>query len=101
MYTASSVASITARKSGDIASFGSSLTLRADISAQVAGDVTHWNAGHNYGGGHLGHIGLELPLLTYRGFAINAGYVHESLIDTNRDRGEERVILGLVWRPFR
>lgn len=79
----------------------SQLTLRADISTQVAGDVTHWNANRNYGGAHLGHLGLELPLVIYRGLSITAGYYHESLIDTGRDRGEERMTLGLVWRPFR
>jgi hypothetical protein len=79
----------------------SGLTLRADISAQVAGDVTHWSGGHNYGGARLGHLGLELPLLTYRGFAINAGYVHESLLETRTDRGEERLYVGMQWRPFR
>lgn len=79
----------------------SQLTLRADVSAQVGGDVSHWSGARNYGGARLGHIGLELPLLTYRSLAVTAGYVHESLIETRSDRGEERVTLGLVWRPFR
>lgn len=78
----------------------SEFTLRADISTQVAGDVTHWSGSHNYGGARLGHVGLELPLLTYRGFAVTAGYIHESLLDTQHDRGEERLTLGLVFRPF-
>lgn len=77
------------------------LAVRADVSTQIAGDVSHWTAGHNYGGALLGHIGLEMPLATTRHFVITAGYVHESLLDTDRDRGEERMTLGLVWRPFK
>jgi hypothetical protein len=76
------------------------LTIRADVSKQLTGNVQHWNRGVNYGGGTLGHIGFELPVVTYRTFSLRAGYVHESLIDTDHDRGEERVTLGFVYRPF-
>jgi hypothetical protein len=79
----------------------SELTLRADISAQVAGNFSYHVAGRDYGGAHVGRIGLELPVATYRGFRMVAGLEHTSLLDTGRDRGEERVTLGLTWRPFR
>lgn len=78
----------------------SQLTLRADVSSQVSGDVTHWSGARNYGGALLGHVGLELPLLTARHFTINAGYTHESLLNTRGDRGEERLSVGFVYRPF-
>jgi len=79
----------------------SQLTLRADVSMQVAGDFAYTYAGHNYHGGHVGRVQLDLPLVMYRGFTLTAGYEHLSLIDTPRDRGEERALIGLTWRPFR
>lgn len=79
----------------------SELTLRVDASAQLAGDVRHWSGDRNYGGGLLGHVAIEMPLVTARHFQLNAGVIHESLLNTRSDRGEERIALGLVWRPFR
>lgn len=79
----------------------SELTLRADVSRQFSGDVTHWSGGRNYGGATLAHLGLELPLISTSRFSVNLGYMHESLLETRSDRGEERMSLGLVWRPFK
>jgi hypothetical protein len=78
----------------------SQLTLRADVSMQVAGDFSYHVAGRDYGGGHVGRIGLELPVATYRGFRMVAGWEHESLLDTRRDRGQERVYAGFTYRIF-
>lgn len=78
----------------------SQLTFRADVSTQLAGDVRHWSGDRNYGGGLLGHIGFELPVVTYRAFQLNAGVVHESLLNTRSDRGEERLSFSVVYRPF-
>jgi hypothetical protein len=79
----------------------SQLTLRADVSMQVAGDFSYHVAGRDYGGGHVGRLQLDMPLVTYRGFRLIAGVEHTSLIDTTRDRGQERASLALVWTPFR
>lgn len=79
----------------------SQLTLRADVSTQLGGTVTHWNRGINYHGATLGRVELSMPLLTYRGLTLLGGLEHVSLLDTSRDRGEERFSVGLVWRPFR
>lgn len=78
----------------------SQLTLRADISTQVAGDFHYSWAGVDYHGGHVGRVQLEMPILVGRHFSLDAGYLHQSLLDTGKDRGEERVLLGLTWRPF-
>jgi hypothetical protein len=72
-----------------------------DMSSQLAGDVRHWSGGRSYGGALLGHVGVEMPVITYRAFQLNAGVVHESLLNTRSDRGEERVMVGIVWRPLR
>ena len=33
--------------------------------------------------------------------SMRLDYSHESSLDTNADRGEERISLGITWRPFR
>lgn len=76
------------------------LTLRADISRQVSGVMEYRIDGRSYGGGHVGRVQLDMPLVTYRGFRIVGGYEHESLVDTRRDRGQERVFLGISYRVF-
>jgi hypothetical protein len=76
------------------------LTLRADISTQVAGDFRYTNQGHDYHGGHVGRMALDLPLVTYRGFRLVGGYEHTCLVDTPHDRGQERVYLGFTYRIF-
>lgn len=78
----------------------SQLALRVDASTQLAGDVTHWSGARSYGGGLLGHVGIEMPLVIARHFQLNAGVVHESLLNTRSDRGEERLNFSVVYRPF-
>lgn len=78
----------------------SQLTLRADISTQVGGDFAYNVSGTSYGGGHVGRIQLDLPLVTYRGFRLVGGFEHTSLVDTRRDRGQERAYLGFTYRIF-
>ena len=78
----------------------SDLTLRADASTQIAGDVRHWSGSRNYGGALIGRVELSMPLVSYRGFSIQTGIRHESLLNTRGDRGEERLTFGFVYRPF-
>jgi len=78
----------------------SQLTVRADVSTQLAGDVRHWSGDRSYGGALLGHVGIEMPLVTGRHFSLNAGVLHESLLNTRSDRGEERLSFSVVYRPF-
>lgn len=76
------------------------LTLRADASTQIAGDFSYRIDGRDYGGGTVGRIALDLPLARFRGWTLAGGIIHESLLDTTGDRGQERIYLGLQWRPF-
>lgn len=79
----------------------STLTLSVDASAQLGGDVHHVDHRRDFGGGHMGRIRLEAGgSLTHQVYLFY-GVQHESLLDTGRDRGEERVYAGLTWRPFR
>jgi hypothetical protein len=78
----------------------SQLTIRADLSSQVGGDIHYVNAGIDYHGGTVGHVAIEMPLAIYRNFTLTGGLHHFSLIDTTRDRGEERFAVGFVYRPF-
>lgn len=77
------------------------VSVQADVSSQVSGDFDYEYAGINYHGGRVGRVAviLEQPVsgsITYR-----VGIEHRSLIDTTKDRGEERAIAGFTWRPFR
>lgn len=74
------------------------LTLRADVSTQVSGDFRYTDGGHDYHGGHIGRVQLDMPIVTYRGFRMVAGYEHTSLLDTPHDRGQERVYAGFTYR---
>lgn len=78
----------------------SQLTLRADASTQIGGTLRHINDGVDYGGALVGRIELSMPVVTYRGFSLQAGIRHESLLNTRGDRGEERLTFGFVYRPF-
>ena len=78
----------------------SQLEIRADLSSQIGGDIHHVVSGHDYHGALLGHISIEMPLVSYGRFQLIGGVHHYSLADTQRDRGEERAALGFVWRPL-
>lgn len=75
-------------------------TIRAGITSQVSGDLRYVDHGVNYHGGHVGRVELDVPLISAHGFSVDAVYAHESLIDTDRDRGQERAGLVLEYRPF-
>lgn len=78
----------------------SQISLRADVSYQTSGDVYHRIDSRNYGGGHVGRVELDVPVLMGRHFSVNAFVLHQSLLDTRSDRGEERAGFQLVYRPF-
>lgn len=75
-------------------------TIRAGITSQLSGDFAYVDHGTNYHGGHVGRVELDIPLISRHGFSVDAVYAHESLIDTTRDRGQERAGLVLEYRPF-
>lgn len=75
--------------------------VRADVSQQITGNFHYTEQGHDYGGGKLARIEIEAPLYEHNGIRIFSGVTHESLLDTRHDRGQERVHVGVSWRPFR
>lgn len=77
------------------------IEIRADVSGQVGGDVHHIREGRDYGGGKFARLEIESPLYERNGVRVFSSLTHESLLDTGVDRGEERVHLGLSWKPFR
>ena len=77
------------------------LTLRADVSTQVAGNFVYYSEDRSYsGGGHIGRIQLDMPLMSYHNFTLLGGIEHTSLLNTAHDRGQERAYIGFSWRPF-
>jgi len=76
------------------------IEVHADVSEQVSGNFRYNSDGRDYGPGHLARIEVEAPLYQQGGVRIFGSLTHESLLDTNRDRGEERVHIGVSWRPF-
>lgn len=78
----------------------SQISLRADVSYQTSGDLYHRIGNKDYGGGHVGRVELDVPVILGRHFTLNAFVLHQSLVDTRADRGEERAGLQLVYRPF-
>lgn len=78
----------------------SSLTLRAQASLQISGSERYYWGTTDYGGGHLGRLTAEMGVTITPSFSIAYGVEHQSLIDTARDRGEERMFMTLQWRPF-
>lgn len=79
--------------------------LRADVSTKVAGE---WAYRYRPEGGAdfktapvlVGRLELGLQIALPHGWQMSYGIEHRSNIYT-ADRGEERVFVGLEWRPFR
>lgn len=76
------------------------LTLDAAASWGVAGKHDYRLMSEHYGG-PIGRVTVGMSVHIASGVAFEYGIEHASYIDTNRDRGEERVYLGFTWRPFR
>jgi len=74
--------------------------VRASVSTQVSGAFEYFHDEANYHGGHIGRIAVEVPLIVTRELAVTSALEHSSLLDTDKDRGEERLSIGLQWRPF-
>lgn len=76
------------------------LNLYADASMQSSGDFRYVDHGVNYRGGQVGRIGIEMQSSSIYGFRLRYGYEHSSLLNTNADRGQERIFFGFTYRPF-
>lgn len=79
----------------------SALTLTLVTSTQVGGNVHHVDHQHDYRGGRLGRATLQAGGHLTSQVQLIYGIAHESLLDTGKDRGEERFYAGITWQPFR
>lgn len=78
----------------------SELSFSADVSRQVAGEFAYWSGGKNYHGGTVGETRLQMDVPVSHSLTFHYAYIHTSLIDTSGDRGQERLSIGFVFRPF-
>jgi hypothetical protein len=78
----------------------SEIEIRADVSAALGGDFRYIVDGRDMGQGYVGRIQLDVPVLRFRRITLSALAEHTSLVNTGRDRGQERVGLSITWRPF-
>lgn len=77
------------------------LTFEADTSWQASGDFTyHDRFGRPYDGA-IGRAAITMDIPLTNEFQLRYGIEHRSYLQDNGDRGEERAIAGLTWRPFR
>lgn len=80
----------------------SALTIEVDSSWQAGGKFTHWELhGDHYEAhaGTLGRIAVVMDAPVKKGVNLRYGIEHRSLIRVD-DRGEERIVLGVTWKPF-
>lgn len=79
----------------------SNVSVDADVSSQIAGKFFYQSSGREYPGAIVGRLQLSVAVPVTRDFTITYGLEHRSLVNITSDRGEERVVLGFTWRPFR
>ncbi|HZR03393.1 MAG TPA: hypothetical protein VFA81_09505 [Burkholderiales bacterium] len=78
----------------------STLTIEADTSTQLAGDFRYVGTTGDYHGGHIGRVAISVEPRLTDSVTATLGIEHTSLLDTGRDRGQERAYMGLRWTPF-
>lgn len=76
------------------------LSLSAEASRQVSGNFTYYVDGRNYGGATIGETRILMDVPVSRSVMFQYGWLHRSLMNTNGDRGEERAVMQITWRPF-
>lgn len=74
-------------------------TIRASVTESI-GTYQRYVGGTNYGGGTLGRVELDVPLISRSGFSLGAVVSHESLLDTSHDVGDNRAGLALAYQPW-
>jgi hypothetical protein len=77
----------------------SNLTIRADFGLEIAGGFHYTVNDTDVGTGKLVAVRLEMPVRVNKKLEFTYGVEHISLLDAN-DRGQERVYLGITWKPF-
>jgi hypothetical protein len=78
----------------------SELRLQADASTAISGGFHYYVNGRDFGTGLVGRVSLSMDVPVSRRFTVRYGVLHQSLLDTDEDRGSERAFVGFVWRPL-
>lgn len=79
---------------------GEKVEVRADLGKQVGGDV-RWSVQGQRIEPVFGMLEIGAGGELRRGVEVRYGLRHTSFANTGKDKGENRVFIGLVWRPFR
>lgn len=78
------------------------LQLKGKATSQVSGDFVYSVQGRKKPNAILCMAGLEAASTGHWNNIEVVYYAeHYSLCNSNRDRGEERLGVGLTWRPFK
>lgn len=77
------------------------LSLQAGASEQLGGDFAYHSGTHQYGGGIVGIAKIDMAVTLTPRWTLNYGIEHESLLNTRSDRGQERLFVGITWRPLK
>ncbi|MBX5461742.1 MAG: hypothetical protein IRZ28_11710 [Steroidobacteraceae bacterium] len=78
----------------------STFTVEADASRQVTGDWRTTIEGRDFTHEVLVRVAAGFEPALSETLTMPLGVEHRSYPSTTADRGEERVYLGLKWRPF-
>jgi len=80
----------------------STLTVRADLSEQVSGNWTTTALdGRDLTHQPVARIAIAFEPELSRTVSASLGFEHRSYPFSSADRGDERVYVGLAWKPFR
>jgi hypothetical protein len=77
----------------------SAVTVIGDMSWQVSGGSRYLIGSDRYTGS-LGRLEVMVTVPVSRELSLRYGLEHRSYVETDRDRGEERAVLGFIWKPF-
>lgn len=76
--------------------------IKGSATSQIAGKYDHFVEGVKKPNAIVCMVGLEAPIVGHWS-NLEVVYLaeHYSLCNSKRDRGEERIGMGIIWRPFK
>lgn len=74
------------------------LSFSTQASWQLSGDLNYYKDYRKFFG-TMGHLNIMVDVPITHKFEFRYGIEHRSFID-RKDRGEERAVVSLTWRPF-
>jgi len=78
----------------------SAITVSGDLGWQTSQGVKYRMDDGTYYTGAIGRLDVTVTVPVTRELSFHYGWEHRSLVETSRDRGEERAVLGFTWKPF-